>query len=449
MKIPTSKPLFFCLTGLLAMFLSLTNAVFAARDSDLIAKPNTTATLTPTVDKNEKLSTPELIERDFAEGNITAEQRFLYLNYALNDPKNLPPQYRSKVAWEGTMLAIELSEEEQKLRKNGKFTSFLAQNLPNLANSVCGYVTEPLDEFIETEHFHIEYNIIRDAQGDPVLRDGKTIPDIKDGSELTNVVISEFITLETYANALEAAYQKEATEYGWAAPPLLLGRDRYFVQIPTDMGGDKSAVRDVGTETGPAPDDPSTPLDDETGNNPNTSWPDGDAYVSCMLLNNNFPQWNTKDAAVTDSILVYLQQTAMHEFHHMIQFGYGAIPGTDSNFIEGGAQWLGSYAYGSVIHLPFDPSDPTNTATNRVPPWPQFEKSMGAYPDADKLEYSYWHVFQGLTERYGTGTKPLPPSSSNPAAGRMVIPIALQRRRNILDVPTGFRQHTALSLMWG
>ena len=44
-----------------------------------------------------KLSTPELIEQDFVTGKITAEQRLLYLAYALYDYKSLPSQYDSNV----------------------------------------------------------------------------------------------------------------------------------------------------------------------------------------------------------------------------------------------------------------------------------------------------------------------------------------------------------------
>lgn len=69
----------FCLIALISIFLSLTNAASAAGDSHLATKPNNTITSIPVSDKD-KLSTPELIEQDFAKGKITNEQRFLYFS---------------------------------------------------------------------------------------------------------------------------------------------------------------------------------------------------------------------------------------------------------------------------------------------------------------------------------------------------------------------------------
>lgn len=57
-----------------------------------------------------ELSTPERIEWDYEYGNITEEQKILYLHYALNDrTKKLPPRYDSIAEWEGTSYGIELS----------------------------------------------------------------------------------------------------------------------------------------------------------------------------------------------------------------------------------------------------------------------------------------------------------------------------------------------------
>lgn len=57
-----------------------------------------------------ELSTPELIEQAFVRGEITSEQRLLYLAYALYDYKVLPAQFQSSFEWFGTSYAEEIDE---------------------------------------------------------------------------------------------------------------------------------------------------------------------------------------------------------------------------------------------------------------------------------------------------------------------------------------------------
>ena len=66
---------------------------------------------TPTISSGQQvpaLSTPDLIEAALAKGEITAEQRLLYLAYALYEPVSLPEQYRSDVPWRGTLYVREI-----------------------------------------------------------------------------------------------------------------------------------------------------------------------------------------------------------------------------------------------------------------------------------------------------------------------------------------------------
>lgn len=66
---------------------------------------------TPTIVSGQQipaLSIPDLIEAALAKGEITAEQRLLYLAYALYEPVSLPEQYRSDVPWRGTMYVREI-----------------------------------------------------------------------------------------------------------------------------------------------------------------------------------------------------------------------------------------------------------------------------------------------------------------------------------------------------
>jgi hypothetical protein len=56
------------------------------------------------------LDTPTLINQAFDRGEITEEERLLYLAYALYEYKSLPPQYLSSVGWFGDTAVGELIE---------------------------------------------------------------------------------------------------------------------------------------------------------------------------------------------------------------------------------------------------------------------------------------------------------------------------------------------------
>ncbi len=54
------------------------------------------------------LSTPELIQLAVDNGEITSEQRLVYLAYAIYNPSALPTQFQSDVGWYGTIYVKEL-----------------------------------------------------------------------------------------------------------------------------------------------------------------------------------------------------------------------------------------------------------------------------------------------------------------------------------------------------
>ncbi len=58
----------------------------------------------------QKLSTPDLIKQAFTSGEITEEERLLYLAYALDDQDKLPTRFHSSVPWGGTLIIWELRE---------------------------------------------------------------------------------------------------------------------------------------------------------------------------------------------------------------------------------------------------------------------------------------------------------------------------------------------------
>jgi hypothetical protein len=84
------------------------------------------------------------------------------------------------------------------------------------------------------------------------------------------------------------------------------------------------------------------------------------------------------------------ETTTAHEFNHSIQFGYGAIGGSnvpDQLFFEGGATWMEDEV--------FDSADDNYNYL-----WPDFTQSMGDYSGSP---YETWIMLRGLTERFGTG----------------------------------------------
>jgi hypothetical protein len=74
----------------------------------------TTIISTPTISTytatSQYLSTPELIDQAFASGEITEEERLLYLAYALYEPQSLPARFRSNYGWFGEVAAEELDK---------------------------------------------------------------------------------------------------------------------------------------------------------------------------------------------------------------------------------------------------------------------------------------------------------------------------------------------------
>lgn len=190
---------------------------------------------------------------------------------------------------------------------------------------------------LDTTHFHIEYGTI--AGG---------------------------LTANDYGVSLETSWTKEVTTFGWAAPPLSSAR---YLVVVANLG---SGLYGFVTSTGTPP----------NGNNPNTTWSDGDARFSCMALNRDYSGFPSPPQASLDS-------TTAHEFNHSIQFGYGALNGMVPGdvFVEGGATWMEDEAF-----------DGANDNYNFL--WPNFADGMASFNGSP---YPYWIVFRALTERYGTG----------------------------------------------
>ncbi len=290
------------------------------------------------------LSTPQLIELAVARGEIDREVADLYLTYALFVPEMLPARFRSDVPWDGTLPLWQL---QQRLRRRP--LSPLGATVQRLAAGTCSTSTASLSSSTTSANFFIEYG-----------------------------TISGGLTLADYINALETSWTTLVNTFGWAAPPILSGTpsNKYHVRIDSLSPGLFGFVSTSGTYAG------------FVGDNPNTSWNEGSAMASCMVLRNDF-------SGFPSGAIDALQSTAAHEFQHAIQFGYGVAPSVrdlDGVFMEAGATWVEDEVF-----------DNANDNYNYL--WPDFQVCMGEYytSTSDKW-YPYWIVLRGLTEPFGTGT---------------------------------------------
>ena len=303
------------------------------------------------------MTTPELIQAALERGDIDQDTANLYLAYALGDLDDydkLPPEYHSNVPWDGTPILLHLQQAVNTMDISAQREEII-KALSGSCGSQSGAGQTNTDN--TSANFHIQYGTIGGG-----------------------------LTLANYRTSLDNTWTTEVTNFGWAAPPVSSNPppgNRYHVLIAPLGGGLYGFVSRNGTHTGWADSDGASgnPAD---GDNPDTAWNETTARVTCMVLNNDYS--GSGDAQKV------LDAATGHEFHHTLQFGYGAI-GTasdpDINFVEGSATWIED-----------EVNDGSNDNYGFL--WPQFAKCMGEYPSGGIQEYSFWLTFRGLTERYGT-----------------------------------------------
>ena len=333
-------------SALLAFAISLVAA--APASAQLVSAP-----VTP------EPATPDLIDRAEDSGAIDLERASLLRVYALSGDPRLPEAYESNRPWRGTMLLLQVQRDLPKLdpgrERRAVAAALRAPADPNLATCPgLGNGLMLLPNSVETEHFYIQYNASTPTE---------------DGLDITD-----------YANSLEESYAVEVTDFLWAEPPQTATAaseipGKYHVRVEplgTTLYG---YVSSDGKYAGPV------------GDNPNTTWSDGDAIGSCMVLNSDYSTFGVPQAA--------LDATTAHEYNHSIQFGYGALDGTsrepDLNLTEGSSTWMEDEA-----------QDGANDNYNYL--YPEFDSSMGEHPEDGSSEYAYWLTFRGLTERFGANT---------------------------------------------
>ena len=285
-------------------------------------------------------TTPELIEKAADDGKISRRQERLTLANALARPSRVPPGLRSDEPWDGTLTLLRLREELASMPE-GTARDELAEAL---AATSCSNSSGALPNLDNTSpNFRIEYGTIGGG-----------------------------LSIGAYRASLDTSWNTEIGTFGWAKPPLDTTIGKYPVRIDS-LGSRPVRLRLAERHYAGL-----------AGNNPNTPWNEGDAYKTCMVLNSDYePFPGTAQQA--------LDATTAHEFNHSIQFGYGALSGTnapDDVFVEGGATWMEDEVF-----------DNSNDNYNYL--WPDFAEGMGDY-DASS-PYPYWITFRGLTERFGTG----------------------------------------------
>ena len=329
-----------------------------------------TASATPATAVARPKSTPALINAAQQAGTISTAQARRYLAYAVAAPDWLPTEYRSTARWDATTVLLDLDRKRAELPSDvesllhpapqpdnvamrqaarGDYTAAALQP-PDGVSRACSTFTAAKPNIYTTTNFYIEF----------------------DQTQLSG------LTIDQYANTLEANRTKEVTTFGWSAPPVNLADpapgSRYHVRLE-DLGpGELGFVTSGGRHGG------------SVGNNPNTAWTEPDALASCMVLHAKFDDYSGPG----QSALQILDGTTAHEFAHAIHFGMGIATGpnaVDSSWIEAMATWAEE-----------DVAPTSDTALLTL--YPEFNETLGEHTGDP---YALWLAFRGLTELYGAG----------------------------------------------
>src|SRR5215208_4173784 len=199
-------------------------------------------------------STPELIDRAAGAGRVDRDHATLLLAQSLGDPARLPAAYRSSAPWDGTPVVARLRHDvpgirDAAVRRRARDTLAAAQ-----ADGRCLTSDATLAATTVTAHFHLSY-----APG----------------------TIGGGLSLGHWTDALESAWNREVTAFGWAAPPAFHFDPAPGGRVPVrlDPGlapGLYGFVSTNGDHAGPVFDNPSTP------------WTEQNAQAVCMVLRSDY-----------------------------------------------------------------------------------------------------------------------------------------------------------------
>ena len=302
----------------------------------------------PAAARSTRPTTPELIDRAYARGAITGDQRLTYLIEAVRDPGGLPAWLLGRGGWSATMVLREINQARQALAGgraafSPALRAALAAPTPQAA-TVCD--TEDGANTLNTTHFHIVYDSINT------------------------------LTAQQYASALEETFSTEIGTYGWAQPPL--SDNNPFGRFPVQ-------IAPIGNQTYGYVTSPGGSYTGTVGDNPNTAATETAALASCMVVNSNMLQFANGNA---QAALLALRVTMAHEYFHAVQFGTGD-PGNAEDTV-----WLEStaaYVEDEVLPEAHD---------NYQYLYPNLTVSLPSH-DGNDAQYSMWPLFRYAAERNG------------------------------------------------
>ncbi len=335
---------------------------------------------TPAANLNRQLSTADLIEQAFANGEITAEQRLLYFAYAVYEPESLPTHFHGTGLWSPTPYLREIHNARRAAGElsamSATFLAELESILPQATDTVCDKTDGP--DNTESVNFRINYDASK-------LQTSPTITDIKDALDLT------FTTL--------------ITTYGMPKPPFCTDNDdngdctdggdtttnpwgKYPIQLSDALSSGVLAY--VTTNQG-------SKYVGFVGDNPNTGATETDSYASCMVLGYDYSGGGDPKGL--------MEGTVAHEYFHAVQNAYGDTdPEDDAMWFESTAAYIEDEVY-----------DSTNTQYEYLNPL--FDECLGQYEKTgdDNATYRNWMLFRYAAEHNGGA------NSSGGGSGKEII----------------------------
>lgn len=183
--------------------------------------------------------------------------------------------------------------------------------------------------------------------------------------------------LDAIVRAFEDAWTIEIDKLGWPAPPddtAMGGNALYDVYVMDVVGSQDEALGITSPEL-------------FVGDNPHTEAVETYASASYIAIDNDF---RNVDFVAGQTATTVMRSTAIHEFHHAIQFGFdGAEP--HSWMAEATSTWMETMAAGKDQ----DATEYVSTALQ----YP--ELCFGTTAEDSSIMYGEWPFMQMLTDDFG------------------------------------------------
>jgi hypothetical protein len=183
--------------------------------------------------------------------------------------------------------------------------------------------------------------------------------------------------LDAIERAFENSWHVEIDKMGWPLPPsdgAMGGNDLYDVYVIDVVGSPDEALGITSPEQ-------------DVADNPNTPEVEDYASASYIEIDNDF---HDVDFLTGQDAVTVMRSTAIHEFHHAIQFGYDGAE-SHSWLAEATSTWMESVAAGK-----------DQDATGYVETAYQYpEVCFGTDSTDNSIMYGEWPFLQLLTDDFG------------------------------------------------